>query len=209
MLWLRLIFSGRIISHDIETLIYMIESSFYLLVVAYLLTFVVCVQLIFTKSLLKTTIFMSAFSLLITIVYLLMDAPDVAMTEVALGACLSTCVLLNFIKSCTQEQSVPFHQMKRSRIFIAFVICTGLAIVLVWACLDLPDFGAVDSPLQIRVSEYYLKNTREEIGIPSFVAAILASYRGYDTLGETLVILIASLGVLLISSQMTSIKKDA
>ena len=43
-----------------------------------------------------------------------------------------------------------------------------------------------------------IKNTKSEIGINSFVAAILASYRGFDTLCETCVIFLAGISVLLI-----------
>ena len=52
--------------------------------------------------------------------------------------------------------------------------------------------------LIIHNAKYYLENAKNDIGIPSVVAAILASYRGYDTLGETSVILIAGLAVILI-----------
>jgi multicomponent Na+:H+ antiporter subunit B len=48
------------------------------------------------------------------------------------------------------------------------------------------------------LTKYYIENTKNDIGIPSIVAAILASYRGFDTLGETSVILIAGIAVILI-----------
>jgi multicomponent Na+:H+ antiporter subunit B len=40
--------------------------------------------------------------------------------------------------------------------------------------------------------------TQEEIEIPNLVSAILADFRGYDTLGETVVIFTAGLAVLLV-----------
>ena len=42
----------------------------------------------------------------------------------------------------------------------------------------------------------YLERSAEEIGIPNVVTSILASYRGYDTMGETAVIFTAGVGVL-------------
>ena len=45
---------------------------------------------------------------------------------------------------------------------------------------------------------YYIANTKTDMGIPNLVTGVLASYRGYDTLGETVVIFTAGLGVLLI-----------
>jgi multicomponent Na+:H+ antiporter subunit B len=48
----------------------------------------------------------------------------------------------------------------------------------------------------LNVAPHYLESAREEIGIPNVVTAVLASYRGYDTLGEVIVIFTAGLGVL-------------
>lgn len=181
-----------------------------------------CIRLILSKSLLGSVLMMSVFSLLIGLCYLFMDAPDVAMTETALGACLSTCVLLNLIRIVGEEVGETVgktageesgnrvgeevsetvgktvEKVKRIRIFMSSVLCLLFLGVLAWAGSELPEFGLPNSPLQMHVSDYYVKNTQHDVGIPSIVAAILASYRGFDTLGETTVILVAGLGVILI-----------
>jgi len=126
-----------------------------------------------------------------------MDAPDVAMTETALGACLSTCVLLNIIKIVGDDVGKP----QKAKIIMSSILCITFIACLSWASLDLPEFGTETSPLQTHLTEYYLENTKSDIAIPSVVAAILASYRGYDTLGETTVILIAGLAILVIVSR--------
>jgi multicomponent Na+:H+ antiporter subunit B len=131
-----------------------------------------------------------------------MDAPDVAMTETALGACLSTCVLLNISKIVDNKITDSNHQKpQKIRIILSSILCIIFISALSWASLDLPKFGTTDSPLQTHISKYYLENTKTDIAIPSAVAAILASYRGYDTLGETTVILIAGLAVLIVTSR--------
>lgn len=154
----------------------------------------VCIRLIFSRNLLNSVILLSAFSLLIGIYYLALDAPDVAMTEAALGACLSTCVLINLVKLVGESSG----EIKRSRFVFAGIICVAFVSILTWSSIDLPEFGSGNTPLQLHVSKYYVENTQKDIGIPSIVAAILASYRGFDTLGETSVILIAGLGVAVI-----------
>lgn len=162
-----------------------------------LVLLIACAKLVVSTNLIESLILMSVFSVFISLCYLLMDAPDVSMTEVALGACLSTCVLLNVIKIVGEEDQTP----KKFRILLASVLCLIFIGVLSWACLDLPAYGKQDTPLQLHLTQYYIENTRLEIEIPSMVAAILASYRGFDTLGETTVILIAGLAVLLIMSR--------
>lgn len=169
--------------------------SFSLLGVSSIALIWICLWLIISKNLIESVIITSAFSLLISICYLFMDAPDVAMTEVSLGACLSTCVLLNLIKIFGEKCQ---KSVSMTRFILASILCLILISFLVFAGLDLPLYGTSDSPLQSHLTKYYLGNTRLEIGIPSYVAAILASYRGYDTLGETTVILIAGIAVVLI-----------
>ena len=44
----------------------------------------------------------------------------------------------------------------------------------------------------------YIERTDRDIGVPNMVTAILASYRGYDTWGETTVIFTACVGVMLL-----------
>lgn len=156
-----------------------------------------CLALILSKNLINSIIAMAVFSLFISVCYLIMDAPDVAMTEVALGACLSTCVLLNVVKAVGDNYT---DHGKAKKIF-AGLVCSGFILALSWIVNDLPEFGAEDSPLQTHLTRYYIENTAKDIAIPSMVAAILASYRGFDTLGETAVILIAGLAVLVIISR--------
>ncbi len=174
-------------------------SSILLLVISSLLV-VISIKLVLAKSLLETVIIMSVFSVLISVLYLLLDAPDVAMTEVALGSSLSTCVLLNFLKLVGSNGELK-TQARRGRKIVALALCGAMVAALTLAGLALPEYGSATSPLQTHVSKYYLENTFNDTGLPSFVAAILASYRGYDTLGETSVILIAGLAVLLLLSR--------
>ena len=90
-----------------------------LLSISALVMVITCLRLIIATSLTESIIVMSVFSLFIGICYLFMDAPDVAMTETALGACLSTCVLLNLVKIVGEEGAPP----KRSKVIITSILC--------------------------------------------------------------------------------------
>jgi len=126
-----------------------------------------------------------------------MDAPDVAMTEAALGASLSTIVFLSFARR-TDDILDDVSWKKK---ILSLFICIPFAIATIYSITDLIPYGSYNEALQDHISKYYIQNTATEIGIPSFVAAILASYRGYDTLGETTVILTGALAVMLILTQ--------
>ncbi len=173
--------------------------SFFLVLLA------VCTAL--SKSLLRLILLLSASSIVICICYLLMDAPDVAMTEAAIGACLSTIILLRFLNLCYPSANGSLGIIKLDshhrwggiylKIF-AITVCLFLGACFLYASQDMPLYGDPNAPAQTHINQYFLQNTKNEIGTPSFVAAILASYRGYDTLGETTVILIAVLVILMI-----------
>jgi multicomponent Na+:H+ antiporter subunit B len=171
------------------------EFGVYLLIVVITMLSVVAAKLAVSQMLLDNVILLSVFSVLISICYLLMDAPDVAMTEVALGSCLSSCVLLNFLKLLKTSNAT-----ERNKTLTTLTICTLFFVSLIYISSFLPEYGNRDATLHGHISKYYIENTKSEIGITSFAAAILASYRGYDTLGETSVILIAGLAILLILS---------
>ena len=91
------------------------------------------------------------------------------------------------------------HQPQHRPILPLFVvILTGA--VLVYGTLDIPPFGDASNPAHHHVAPHYLEESEHEIGIPNVVTSVLASYRGYDTMGETTVIFAALVGVLLLLS---------
>ena len=70
--------------------------------------------------------------------------------------------------------------------------------VLIYGTMDMPGFSDPKAPAHRHVAPRYIEKGLEETGVPNLVTAILASYRGYDTLGETLVIFTAGLSVILL-----------
>ena len=70
--------------------------------------------------------------------------------------------------------------------------------MLVYGTWDMPAFGDAAAPPNRHVAPYYLERSLPETGVPNVVTAVLASYRGYDTLGELTVIFTAGIGVLLL-----------
>lgn len=144
-----------------------------------------------TRSLLAAIILMSVYSLVSAIWLVVMDAADVAFTEAVVGAGVSTILLLGAILLTRGEVQKP-QLLKLIFPAIAAIITGGL---LIYAALSLPDFGDPISPANSYVGHAYLQSTPTEIGAPNVVTAVLASYRGFDTLGETVVILAAGIGV--------------
>lgn len=70
--------------------------------------------------------------------------------------------------------------------------------LLIYGTIDMPIWGDPNSPASTHVSPRYIKKSFEETEVPNIVTAILADYRGYDTLGETTVIFTAGIACLYI-----------
>lgn len=78
--------------------------------------------------------------------------------------------------------------------FIAVVIVGGL---LLAATGDLPAWRDAGSPANAgEVSSFYIEETMNKTKVPNMVTAVLADYRGYDTMFETVVIFIAGIGII-------------
>lgn len=133
------------------------------------------------------------FSLLSALLFVTLDAVDVAFTEAAVGAGISTVLMLGTIALTTREEL----ETKRSNVIPLIVVLTT-GIVLVYGTLDMPNFGDPNAPVHTHVGPEYLGHSPFEVGVPNVVTAILASYRGFDTLGETAVVFTAGIGVLLL-----------
>jgi multicomponent Na+:H+ antiporter subunit B len=80
----------------------------------------------------------------------------------------------------------------------ALIITAILGILLLRAAEDLPSWGDPQSPASVHLSDYYLEKSYEETSVPNIVTSVLADYRGYDTMFETVVIFCAGITVLII-----------
>ena len=144
------------------------------------------------RDLFSAAMLTGMFSLLSAGLFVLMDAVDVAFTEAAVGAGISTILILATLALTSKEE----HQQPFRVIPFVAVLVTGGALVVGTA--DMPAYGDVRAPIHQHVAPDYVKGTEVEFQIPNIVTAVLGSYRGYDTLGETAVIFTAGVGVMLL-----------
>ncbi|HUV51282.1 MAG TPA: hydrogen gas-evolving membrane-bound hydrogenase subunit E [Anaerolineae bacterium] len=80
-------------------------------------------------------------------------------------------------------------------IAILIIVLTGG--LLIYGVEDMPDWGDPNSPANAYVSPEYIKDSLKKTATPNMVTAVLADYRGYDTMGETTVIFTAGIGCIL------------
>ncbi len=151
------------------------------------------IAIVMLRNLLAVVMLGGIYSLLAASIFVVMDAVDVAFTEAAVGAGISTMLFIGTLALTTRLEKKPAHTPVLPLIV---VIITGA--VLIFGTLDVAVYGDPLAPAMQDVAPYYLENTKKHAGIPNVVTAVLASYRGYDTLGEVVVIFTAGIGVILL-----------
>ena len=156
---------------------------------------ITALSVVVTRSLFAVVTLSGAFSFLSALLFVRMDAVDVAFTEAAVGAGISTMLMLSTLALTSRSE----RSDKKPQIApLLLVVLAG--VLLIYGTFDMPDFGAPDTPAQTHVGPDYIERIPKEIDVPNAVTAILASYRGYDTLGEVAVVFTAGIGVLMLMS---------
>ncbi len=145
-------------------------------------------------NLLAIAILGGVYSLILAVVYVLLDAVDVAFTEAAVGAGITLTLMLAAISLTTREEKIISMRGWQTPLPLLVVIIVGAA--LVYAVAGMPDLGSATAPIHTHVAPRYIETSPQEIGIPNMVTSVLASYRGYDTLGEVTVIFTAGVSVI-------------
>ncbi|WP_296542323.1 DUF4040 domain-containing protein [Rhodoferax sp.] len=148
------------------------------------------VAIIRNRNLFAVILLSGVYSFLMATVLVAMDAVDVAMTEAAVGAGISTVLLLGALYLCKSEEARPPNKP-----LLPLLVSLSVGGMLVYGTLGLPEFSDPQAPIHAHVAPRYLNEMRQEVDVPNVVTAVLASYRGFDTLGETTVVFTAGAGV--------------
>lgn len=146
-------------------------------------------------DLFKAVVQFIVFGLLVSLAWVRLGAHDVALAEAAIGAGLAGALLLDTLsrlgRGGAADETHPLR-LTPVRVGIAFA-SLGLGVVLVASVLTLPAVwpGLTAQALQ----------QLEATGVSNPVTATLLNYRGYDTLLEIGVLLLAVLGVWILDAE--------
>ena len=155
------------------------------------------------RSLFVATMLSGIFSLLCAGIFLVFDAVDVAFTEAAVGGGIATVLFLGSLSLTGRD-----HALRRSASLTSLFLVLLTGGLLIYGTLDMPMLGSPDAVVHQHVAPRYLEQSGEEIGILNVVTSVLASYRGYDTLGEVTVIFTAGVGVVALLGRRSRVGKE-
>ena len=167
----------------------MITLAFSLFLLSLLV--VVTVAIVRAEDLFAAVMLSGIYSLLMAANFFVLDAADVALTEAVIGAGISTVLFLGALAlTADKDRSPPL------RTPVPLIAAATLAAILIYTAAEIPALGDPAGPIHTHVAPWYLEMTPKLIAMPNVVTAVLASFRGYDTLGEVFVVFTACVGVM-------------
>lgn len=157
---------------------------------------IIAIAAIQAKDILNSIMYLGAYSLFIALVWTELNAVDVAFTEAAVGAGVSGVFMIGALTRMNRFESSRERTglTKYGPLFIVLVT----AAMLCYATVDMPDYNNPEAPIHNHVAPYYIQNAESDTGSVNIVTSVLASYRGFDTLGETSVVFTAAISVILL-----------
>ncbi len=164
-------------------------------IIIFVVLIVTAVLALSTKDLLAAVALLATYSLFTAILFAGVAAVDVALVEAALGAGLTGILFVAAIMTTTRRSNPRLEVRRR---YVVTPLIVAVLALLLYASSGLPDRGDPDAPAQRGISVEYLTRSLDDTNTPNVVTSLLADYRSMDTLGETLVILTASLSAALV-----------
>ncbi|MEO1042386.1 MAG: DUF4040 domain-containing protein [Pseudomonadota bacterium] len=163
--------------------------------IAILTLLVTCaIAMIRMRHLFGVAMLSGIYSLLSAAFFVALDAVDVAFTEAAVGAGISTVLVLSGIAMTSKREK----RVTQRRPWLPVLVTGITGAALIYATVDMPAYGDPNSPANAYVGREYVVQTPADVEVPNIVTAVLASYRGFDTLGETVVVFTAGLACILL-----------
>ncbi|MEG1426234.1 MAG: DUF4040 domain-containing protein [Oscillospiraceae bacterium] len=180
-----------------------------------LIFLVICaISVSLSKKLINTIIIFMSYSCVMSIIWVMLESPDLAITEAAVGAGVSSIlffVTLKKIHAVENEELVPkskdiaeaekHWEMKvfsKAYKFTALIVCVSIIIILLSVVSQLPRFGNPSNPDNNEVVERYITRGLQETGAVNIVTGMILDYRAFDTFGESCVLFIAATCVMIL-----------
>jgi multisubunit Na+/H+ antiporter MnhB subunit len=166
----------------------MVETFLFLLLIFMIVGSIIAIE---TKNMLSAVISCGIVGAAVSIAFLFLCAPDIAITQVV----VEILVLVILVRATITVDNTTMEAHWDTFAVVSSLVFFGLFLVFAWlAVQDLPAFGHPS----MRVSQQYLETGLQKTGAANIVASVVLDFRGYDTLGEATVIFVSILGAFVI-----------
>ena len=144
-----------------------------------------------SKDILSGVISLGICGFALTIIFLLLQAPDLAIVQIIVET-LTLVILIAAVLKTTREDTSETFGLGKVLLWGMGLVCIAIFIIVsIKVFRELPPFG---SP-ELRMAQLYIDQGMPLTGAANLVAAIILDFRGYDTLGEATVLFTSVAGV--------------
>ncbi|MCL2381047.1 MAG: DUF4040 domain-containing protein [Treponema sp.] len=166
------------------------------------------------RRLVASVIVYASYSIVMSMVWILLAAPDLSITEAAVSTGITGILLfivlkrINAIRREHNElegiklppppktgRASPFRHFYNA---VSVTACLGFTGVLLYTASALPPFGDPSNPTNNEVPRKFIEDGIQDTGAINVVASMLFDYRAFDTLGEACVLIAAVCAVLIL-----------
>ena len=144
-----------------------------------------------SKDLLSGIISLGIIGFALSIIFLLLHAPDLAIVQIIVETLTLVILIAAILKTTGKDTKEEFSPKKVSFWALGLIFLVVFVMTVIRVFQHLPDFGY---PV-LRMAQYYIDHGVAQTGASNLVAAVILDFRGYDTLGEATVLFTSVAGV--------------
>jgi len=149
---------------------------------------------IHAKDLLSSVIACAIVGYSLVICFLLLRAPDLAIVQIVVDTITLIIMVAVVINSSREE----LYTKLDTQGYITAITSILVIVVLLYFFTVSSQTLEVLGKSSLRMAKYYIEGAAQKTGSANLVTGVVFDFRGYDTMGEAVVLVTAVLGVLTI-----------
>lgn len=177
-----------------------------ILIILLILMIIGAIVAIETTNLLSSVVCVGAVGFILSIVFLFLGAPDIAITQIVVEI---LCLVILIRATISRDLTTVSGEREFVGLVMTLVMVIVVALVGVRVFAEFPEFGV---PVIDRIADApsitYLADSLEKTGAANVVTGILLDFRAYDTLGEATVLFCSILGAFTVLRRRAQKRRD-
>jgi multicomponent Na+:H+ antiporter subunit B len=149
---------------------------------------------IHAKDLLSSVIACGIVGYSLVICFLLLKAPDLAIVQIVVDTITLIIMVAVVLDSSREEQYLNFDSYGYLTAITGFLL---IAVLLYFFTVSIQSLDILGRST-LRMAKYYIDGAAQKTGSANLVTGVVFDFRGYDTMGEAVVLVTAVIGVLTI-----------
>jgi multicomponent Na+:H+ antiporter subunit B len=149
---------------------------------------------IYAKDLLSSVIACGVVGYSLVICFLLLKAPDLAIVQIVVDT-ITLIIMVAVVLNTSREERFSRPDTKEYTYIVAGILI--IAVLIYYFTLSVQTLDPLGQG-SLRMAKYYIEGAAQKTGSANLVTGVVFDFRGYDTMGEAVVLVTAVLGVLTI-----------